>query len=110
MASKWIVVDGKFILSPGVEYHKQLVPRNYTKVSGGGSFFIDDENNRVILYGTSMDFGSPTNDDVIYALSNSYLSPYIETMTFYLMLGEYYLSSAKGIIDSGNCKVYWKSE
>lgn len=71
---KFIVIEGKqpntFDVKVGmVSLHKILKPSN-TKVYGGGWFYLDRENDIMVLYSESVDFGRFKKEHVIMALEN----------------------------------------
>ena len=64
MAQKYILSKGKIILGV-VDYHRQIVS-DHTDTVGGGFWEIKDD--KLYLFGKSMDFGSPYIEDVKEAI------------------------------------------
>lgn len=68
---KFIVYEDEIILGH-VEFHCELLPNDcdITKVCGGGLFKIDSINKLVLLYGTSMQFGTCSPESIQSAIIN----------------------------------------
>ena len=61
MKPKWIIFEDEFHITfrlANIEFHKDLLPKTYKKVYGGGMFHYDKESDTLYLYHTSFDFGS----------------------------------------------------
>jgi len=68
MANKYLVVDNSIIFSTNVEYHSELVPKQYKKIFGGGRFHIDDKEKKIYLYDTSHDYGRADYSEILRTL------------------------------------------
>lgn len=84
MASKYLIVDNKFLMSSSIEYHAELLPREHKVVSGGGRFYLDHDNKRIILYDKSDQFKGAKRDDIMSALENSFLSGSLNGYAVYI--------------------------
>jgi len=69
MASKWVCEDDDISISASIEYHFEIV-KDRKKVSGGGYWKMDRQNNIIWLYGSSDDFGQCTEEQVRSAVKN----------------------------------------
>lgn len=76
---KWILLEGKLLISASVDYHKELIPwpksgeQNQTP-KGGGLWHIDASKKEITLFGASMDFGPCRKDDVQAACEQTWFS------------------------------------
>ena len=68
MAKKWIIEDDH-LKTGNVDYHYKLA-KDADKVIGGGRWHIDLENNLIIFYGRSTDFGSCRPEDLVQVRRN----------------------------------------
>lgn len=60
--NKYVLVDNKLI-GARVVFHREIHP----SPRGGGWWYYDRETNKLILYGTSFDFGSITKEQAMNA-------------------------------------------
>ena len=93
MADKFLIIDTSFRMSRSVQFHNELLPNNRKrdeyKVLGGGRFYIDDDNKRVLIYGTSDEFKSAKKEDILTALKDTMLSPSLFGYKFYISAEEW---------------------
>ena len=82
---KWIVEDGVFKLGK-CTFHKELA-EDRSKVTGGGWFYWDQNENNLYLYDCSQDFGYASQEEVVRALNS----------TKFDRRNEYFLSRVNGI-------------
>ncbi len=68
MAKKFIINDNELILGH-VEMHEDLLGKgsDRSKTIGGGFWHYDRDNNTMYFYGSSMDFGSVTEEQFLAA-------------------------------------------
>lgn len=59
MKNKFVLVDNEIIVGR-VTFHREL----HDKPKGGGWWYYHKEQNKLILYGSSFDFGSVTKEDI----------------------------------------------
>lgn len=76
-----------------VEYHKELLPKNYDKslIKGGGRWEWNKElfGDKIFFFGKSHDFGYAKKDDFFAAWDNSLISPSLESAEVYFSEHEY---------------------
>lgn len=82
MARKFVINDGRLLMSACVEFHKELVKEG-TTTKGGGIFHIDEDAKKIWLFDQSMDFGRATKEDIEEALMNGNYNWSYEEYTFY---------------------------
>lgn len=75
MASKYIINNGKLLMSSSVDFHFELA-KDHSTTKGGGKFCI--EGNNLHLYGASVDFGQAKIEDVKEALKNEIVQMKLE--------------------------------
>lgn len=63
MARKFIISNNTLKLA-NVEFHFELCNSKQEKVKGGGYWHINQNNKRIYLYGTSIDYGSIEPSDL----------------------------------------------
>ena len=68
---KYIITkDNEFIFSH-VELHMDLLPyEQRNQIAGGGWWHLDNDDKELILYGTSIDFGHVTMEQIIDCFKN----------------------------------------
>lgn len=86
MACKYIVInkaDGPEVVIGNVEYHSGLLSKGETSkmVLGGGVWYWQRDTKKIYFYGSSLDFGSVSQEAFTKALKNSLLSPFFEDHT-----------------------------
>ena len=84
MASKYLIVDNKFLMSSSIDYHVELLPKEHKIISGGGRFHLDHDNKRIILYDKSDQFKGAKKEDILSALENSFLSMRLDGYAIYI--------------------------
>lgn len=60
--NKFVLVDNE-IIGARVTFHREIHP----KPKGGGWWYFHREQNKLVLYGSSFDFGSVTKEQVVSA-------------------------------------------
>lgn len=68
---KYIIKDGKMFLGH-VEFHRDLIPVETTpkRVLGGGWWFHDKDEKSLLLFGSSLDFGHVTKEQILEVVHN----------------------------------------
>ena len=74
---KYLLYDGKIRMGFSIDYHNELLPKDYDKalIKGGGRIDIDRENKRILFYGISAEFGECKKEDFLKAIPESWISP-----------------------------------
>ena len=70
MAQKWIINNGKILISASVEYHKELA-KDHSLTIGGGLWLTDCLG--LYLYGVSGDFGTVTKEQLQAAIDKDFI-------------------------------------
>ena len=97
MANKWLIVDGQFRMSSGVEFHKELLKQNENKsnTQGGGWWNLERSQPAMFLYAKSEDFGPAKKEDVIKALESARLPIWMEGIKFFISTKEWFTDAQK---------------
>lgn len=97
MARKWIINDSQFIISGCVEFHFELLgPHRKRELTiGGGRWEKIEEDNVILLYGTSDDFGSVTKEQFNSVFENTFLSPSWAKFTYVFSEKEWFKDALK---------------
>jgi hypothetical protein len=76
VAKKWIIYDGKLLISSSVEFHSDILPKDYdkSKIQGGGRWEILADDKVMLFYGISFDFGSSNEEIFTKAYEDTLLS------------------------------------
>ena len=83
MAKKFIVTnDNELRVASGIDFHKELLPKDHTTCKGGGWWAMDIENNILYLYGKSMDFGFCPKETLLEVIKECNYSPRYDGWTF----------------------------
>ena len=93
-APKFLIVNGEIRMA-NVEFHYELLPKSYIKISGGGRYYVDEADKRIILYGSSNDYKSASRADILNALPISLISPFYEGYKFYISSAEWQSDAMK---------------
>ena len=65
LEKKFVICDGVLIMGQ-VEFHHDLVNKkniDENKVSGGGNWYYDNQNNTIYFYGESSEFGQVSKEE-----------------------------------------------
>lgn len=82
MAYKFIINEDRLLMSSCIEYHFELVEQG-TVTKGGGRWYMNEDEKKVWLYDTSMDYGQAKREDIEVALLNGEYNWSFEEYTFY---------------------------
>lgn len=86
MANKWLIVDGEFRISAGVNFHKEFLLRheNVSNTQGGGWWYLDRGTKTLYLYSSSDDFGAAKKEDVLSAIKEREFPPYMKGFSVFI--------------------------
>ena len=82
MQKKWIIQEDGYFSSGLVELHSDLA-NHKTNPKGGGLYDYNPTAQELTLYGTSYDFGSAQEEDIIQAFKEGNCSPSLHSARVY---------------------------